>query len=166
MDKTSIRLLKAHYGTRWAAAKYNKRNTDKVLLIEDKVILSYLLPGKTLAFNCIGSIYNGIMPVDVSVQGTYTNLLLINNVEFKYKTPEELATIIKEYATSLENGGRILLNLNLMFIIYDRLNISIDTMLNGVISLLEGYTLFKKHVNIQRCTNGYGQIILILDKHE
>ena len=163
MNRRQIRLAKHHFAQRWAVFHHNRKNTDKLLLLEDKFIINNLVPGQTLAVNCLGEIYKDIIQLDVTpAKAQYNNVLLINNLEFKYKTIDEIAGIILAN-NLLVTKGRMIVNLNLMFIKYDRINITINLLIDQLVQQLLPLKLLKQYVNIKKWTQGFGQIFLVLE---
>ena len=55
-----------------------------------------------------------------------------------------------------------------MFIVYDRLNISVDTLLNSLNELFKTHNLKLRtqYYNLNKWTPGFGQIFLILDYND
>lgn len=155
MTKTHIRNLKSHYLARWTVMRHNQKNKNKILLLEDQFVLKNLLPGATLCYNCLGEIYEGI--IDQSSSKKYHNLVLINNLEFKYKTVSEINAWLFQLAKNLlEPGGQIILSIEHRFLIYDRVNISVNTLLSSWFDNSKNFTILK-FINLLGKTNpGYG----------
>tara|TARA_R110000868_G_scaffold408966_1_gene693531 strand:- start:827 stop:1333 length:507 start_codon:yes stop_codon:yes gene_type:complete len=167
MTKAQVRILKSHYGPRWHLYRYNSKNTNKKLLLEEKFIINNTLPGPVFAHKCLGEIYQGILDVHTQYYAPVPTVLLINNVEFKYKTIDELITMIADYKKYLVPNGRIIVTFSLSCIKYDRLNISVDSLCDWAINLFKKQQLacHKHYVNIKNSTHGIGQIFLSLDYH-
>jgi hypothetical protein len=170
MNKTQIRVLKTHYGCRWSELKHNKKNKQQVLLLENLFFLSNLKPGKTIAYNCLGEIYKSTHNFDVTINDelTYQNLILMNNLEFKYKTPTQLFELIDNYSKAANVKGRICVNLNSAYVLYDRLNYTLNDLVNEFVKSFatKKYVLVKKLTTTKIKNYGYGNIFLILDNHE
>ena len=168
MNKTQIRILKSHYGPRWHLYRHNYKNKDKKLFLEEKFIISNTLPGLVFAHQCLGEIYQGILDVHTHYQTSVSTVLLINNVEFKYKTVNELVSIVADYKKCLVPNGRIIVTLSMAFLKYDRLNISVDSLCNQLIESFNEQKLscHKHYINIKNtATSGVGQIFLSLDHY-
>lgn len=164
MTKTQIRNLKSHYLARWTVMRHNQKNNNnnKILLLEDQFVLKNLLPGSTLCYNCLGEIYNGIIDLTGSIK--YYNLVLINNLEFKYKTVGQINAWLQELAKNLlVTGGRIILSIEHRFLIYNRVNISVETLLSSWFDDFENIKVLKT-VNLLGKTNpGYGDYFFSLE---
>ena len=162
MHKRQIRILKSHYLARWAVMRHNQKNKHKVLLLEDQFVLKNLASGNTLCYNCLGEIYQDI--IDLTPGKKYLNLVLINNIEFKYKTVEQVNTWLQELADKLLlPGGRIILSIEHKFLIYNRVEVSIDTL------LLSWFNNFK-NIKVQQFLNlrgranpGYGDYFFCVE---
>jgi len=130
MNKRSIRHLKSHYLDRWAVMKHNIRNKDKILLPEDAYVIRQLVPGRTLILNCLGQIFNGLvneLTVDQPT-GLYHNIVMINNIEFKYLDTNQLYVKIETVAAQhLAAGGQMFCTLNHRYLKYDRVNLPIES---------------------------------------
>lgn len=171
MNKSEIRKFKAHYGARWTEFRHNRKHSDKILCVENKFILSEIVNEPVLALNCLGENFQDIIDVHVNpADCKYCTLLLINNLEFKYKTVDQILKLIIEYANKyLIPTGRIVVNINLMFLIYDRIEISLHTVVAQMVHQLNNHKfqinrqlLLTKNINY-----GFGNIFLSLDRiHE
>lgn len=161
-NKQQIRTLKNHYGTRWTAYHYNRKNKDKILTFEDRFIISNCLPGPVLAKSCLGEVYLGILDIDtVTKNKKYNTTLMLNNIEFKYRTLLDLVNYINLCAV---RSKRLILNINLMFLIYDRVNQSVDSVIRYILQHLLNFTLVKQLYNLN-CNFGFGQLFLVLDQN-
>lgn len=166
MKKSQIRLLKSHYLARWAVMRHNQKNTSKELLILDQFVLKNLLPGKTLVHNCLGEMYNYIIPelsIKIEPGVTYNNLVLINNVEFKYKTVDQINSYLEELASVLDSKGRIIFSFEHRFLIYNRVELTIENMLNTFIKKLEKFNLIKMLNLFNKSQPGYGDYFFCID---
>jgi len=133
MTKTQIRTLKSHYLSRWAVMRHNQKHDQKVLLITDQFVLKNLLPGSTLCYDCLGEMYQGIIPNLSTTTNTkiYNNLVLINNIEFKYKTLDQIAEYINLLTKAVLNpGGRVILSFEHRFLNYNRVAISNSSLIS------------------------------------
>ena len=165
MNKFQIRQLKNHYQSRWGVLRHNQKNTKKILLLNDLFVLKNLLPGRTLCYNCLGEMYNDIIP-DLSVTLTQrcNNLVLINNFEFKYKTLDQLAEYITELAKkSLCPGGRVIMSFEHRFLIYDRVGVSVDSLFNNWLEGLTKFKLVSKILLLGKSQPGCGDYFFCLD---
>lgn len=164
MNKTKVRQYKSHFGARWTEFKHNRKNNAKILLLENKFVLSNLNPGTTVAIDCLGETFKDIINVDtVPVRKSYDNVLLINNFSFKYKTVDELVNMLAYYANF---GNRLIVNFNSGFIIYNRLNQSIASLLAELKTLLQaqGLVVVKKFSTTHIKNFGFGNVFLVLNK--
>lgn len=130
MNKSAIRQLKSHYLDRWAVMRHNVRNQNKILLIEDAYVMRKLLPGRTLILNCLGEMFNELiseLTVD-QPNGLYQNIVMINNLEFKYLNPDELYDKIKSVADQhLAPTGQMFCTCNHRYLKYDRVNHTVES---------------------------------------
>ena len=167
MTKTQIRILKSHYGPRWHLYRHNLKNKNKKLLLGEKFIINNVLPGPVFAHQCLGEIYQGILDVHTNYHTPVSTILLINNVEFKYKTVYELVSMIADYKKYLIPNGRIIVTLNIVFLKYDRLNISVISLCNQLIESFIKQKLFcnRHFVNIKN-GDGLGHILLSLNYYD
>jgi hypothetical protein len=164
MNKLEIRTYKSHFGTRWTEFKHNRKNKDKILLLENKFVFSNLIAGPVLAIDCLGETYQGIIDVDTKQHREhYKNLLLINNIEFKYKTLTELADILYGYS---KIADRLIVNFSSVFVIYNRLNQTPQTLLGSLEELLISKKLVMRYkfFTIQSKNFGFGNVFLALDQ--
>jgi hypothetical protein len=130
MIKSTVRQLKSHYLDRWAVMRHNTRNRHKILLVEDAYVIRQLKPGRTLILNCLGEIYVGLVE-QLTVQqphGLYQNIVMINNVEFKYLDTTELYDKIKSVADQyLHPAGQMFCACNHRYLKYDRVNQPVES---------------------------------------
>jgi len=171
MNKTEIRILKSHYGARWTEFRYNRKHTDKILCLENRFILSEIVNEPVLALNCLGENFKDIIDIHiVPADYKYQTLLLINNVEFKYKTVDQLVNLIVKYSSMhLAPNGRIIVNINMMFLIFDRLEFSLHSILDQIIQQLNNhkFKINKRLLLTKNINFGFGNIFLSLDQvHE
>ena len=146
--------------------KHNQKNKDKILLLEDQFVIKNLLPGATLCYNCLGEAYNDI--IDLRSDKKYNNLVLINNLEFKYKTVDQINLWLHELADDLLfPGGRIIFSIEHRFLIYNRLEISVATLLSTWFHNVKQVKVVKS-VNLLGKTNpGYGDYFFCIEyNHE
>jgi len=166
MLKTQIRILKSHYLARWAVMRHNQKNKHKVLLLEDQFVIKNLLPGTTLCYNCLGEAYQDI--IDLRTDKKYNNLVLVNNLEFKYKTVNQINLWLQELANNfLLPGGRIIFSIEHRFLIYNRVEISVATLLSTWFNNVKCFHVLK-FVNLLGKTNpGYGDYFFCIEyNHE
>ena len=129
MNKSTVRRLKSHYLDRWAVMKHNTRNQNKILLIEDAYVMKKLKPGRTLILNCLGEMFDGLIDnlTTHEPHGLYQNIVMINNIEFKYLTTVELYDKIKSVADQhLHSSGKMFCTCNHRYLKYDRVNQTIE----------------------------------------
>lgn len=165
MNKTQIRQLKSHYGARWRVYRHNQKHSVKQLLLEEKFVVDNVLPGPVFAKNCLGEIYQHVLDIQTQYQCPTNTVLLINNLEFKYKTVNELVDIVCDNKQHVVNAGRIIVTFSLFFIIYDRLNEPVDNLIDQFVRKFKTRNLVchKKYANTL-LDNGVGQIFLSLDR--
>lgn len=162
MTKLQIRRLKSHYLSRWAVMRHNQKNQKKILALEDQFVLKNLIPGSTLCYNCLGEIYQGM--IDLSQGEKYSNLVLINNIEFINLTVDQTNKWIEDLANQfLKPGGRIIISLEHKFIIYNRVEISVNTLVSTWFMNSKRLKLIK-FLNVLGKTNpGYGDYFFCVD---
>lgn len=167
MTKDELRLLKSHYGVRWAAFHYNRKHTDKIMPLEEKIVTNSFLPGKVLAHNCLGQLYQSMFDVVTDPEPCST-IALINPLEFKYKAPRQIVEQILAYRPYLLPKGRIIVNVNLQFLVYHRLCISQQSVSNIFKDLLSaaGFDVVVRLLPVDRVSYGYGQLFLILNQRD
>lgn len=168
MNKFQVRQLKSHYMARWAVLRHNQKHSEKILLTNDLFVLKNLLPGNTLCYDCLGELYQGIIPnLSITADQQYNNLVLINNINFKYKTLEQISDYIETLTMqTLLPRGRIILSFEHRFLIYDRVNKSVD-------SLMENWTLSMKKFKpitilliLGKSQPGYGDYFFCLEAND
>lgn len=163
MIKHEIRTLKSHYGVRWAELRHYQKTKEHVLCLENKFIINETLPGPVLAINCLGEVYQGILDIDIVANRQYNTLLLINNVEFKYLTVDQLVSLIKKYSNGIP---RVIVNFSFAFLIYDRLAFCPKTILNQIETQLQDEYQIKNSLLLDSINNyGFGNAFLSLDHH-
>lgn len=165
MHKSKIRALKSHYLERWAVLRHNQKNQQKILLLQDQFVIKNLLPGNTLCYNCLGEMYQTIIPnLSTTADNKYNNLILINNIEFKYKTLDELTAYIEELATQLLlPTGRVILSFEHRFLIYDRVGISVQSLFDNWLTSLQKFNLVSKILLLGKPQFGYGDYFFCLE---
>jgi hypothetical protein len=165
MNKRQIRRLKSHYLARWSVLRHNQKHTQKILLINDLFVLKNLLPGSTLCHECLGEIYRDIIPDLATTASTqYTNLVLVNNIEFKYKTLDQITVYLEGLAnTVLLPTGRVILSFEHRFLIYDRINVSINTLLTHWVAKLDKFKLISTISLLGTSQPGYGNYFFCLE---
>lgn len=136
------------------------------MLLEEKFVLNNTLPGPVYAHECLGEIYSGMLDVSTRFESPVNTVLMINNIEFKYKTLDQLVEIISCSAQYLNKKGRVVVTLSLCFLIYDRLNVTADSLVDQLVDQLKScnFECAKRYINTAS-TSGVGQIFLSLDYH-
>lgn len=166
MGKTHIRTLKSHYLSRWAVLRLNQKQDQKVLLIIDQFVLKNLNKGSTLCVDCLGEMYQGIIENLSTVvdEKKYNNLVLINNIEFKYKTLDQISSYIDELASKvLLPNGRVILSFEHRCLIYNRVDISIDTLLHSWTRNLQKFKIHRTLISRRRSWPGYGDYFFCME---
>lgn len=165
MTKNQIRDLKSHYQSRWSIFRHNNKQQEKLLLLEDQFVLKNLLPGKTLCYNCLGELYQDIVEqLSVCPGQKVNNLVLINNIELKYKTVDQInawLTIMAQENVLL--GGRIIFSVEHKYLIYNRTHISVDTLLQSWFLNFQDFKVIKFLNLLYRNTPGYGTYFFCVD---
>jgi hypothetical protein len=168
MDKTKVRILKSHYQSRWALLRRNQKNIQKILLIDDLIVVKNLLSGNTLCHNCLGDIYNGIvenLSLDITDK-KYQNIVLINNTEFKYRTLDQIAEYITDLAKrALLPKGRLIISFEHRFLIYNRVELGINDLLKSWASNLDNFSMVKHVSLLGKASPGYGDYFFCFDYH-
>ena len=142
--------------------RHNQKKSDKILLLEDHFILKNLTPGSTIFHKCLGEIYLGI--VDVTPGIRYNNLVLINNLEFKYKTVDQINSWVLELAEQLLlPGGRIIMSINHRYLIYNRVGISVDTLTSTWFDNFNNFKLLKFLNLLTKSNPGYGDYFFCVE---
>lgn len=165
MSKIKIRMLKSHYLARWAVLRHNQKHDQKIVLLEDQFVLKNLISGNTLCIDCLGEMYQDIIPnlSTLASDKKYNNLVLINNVLFKYKTLEQIFSYVNELAnTVLLPGGRVILSFEHRFLIYNRIEVSVDTLLASCTQYLTNFKLHKMLNLFGKSQPGYGDYFFSL----
>lgn len=170
MRKIQIRTLKSHYQSRWAVLRHNQKHHDKILLLTDQFVIKNLVAGSTLAYHCLGEMYQGIVP-NISLtpadKNLYNNIVLVNNTEFKYKTPEQLSGYIEQLADPLLlPNGRVILSFEHRFLVYNRVEISVDAMLSAWTKSFKKFKLKQMLNLLGRTQPGYGDYFFCLERNE
>ena len=168
MRKNKIRTLKSHYQERWAVLRHNQKNTQKILLVQDQFVIKNLVPGDTLCYNCLGEMYQNIIPnlSTTVVDKKYNNLILINNVEFKYKTTHELTEYLSQLSDQLVlPGSRVGVSFEHRFLIYDRVGTSVLSLIDDWLKSLHKFTLVSKILLLGKSPYGYGDYFFCLEYH-
>lgn len=165
MTKLEIRSLKSHYLARWAVMRHNQKNSKKIVLLEDQFVLKNLSQGSTICYNCLGEMYQDIIEnLSVTPTAKYNNLVLINNVEFKYKTVDEINQWVLDLATQvLVPGGRIIMSINHKFLVYNRIEISTDTLVQTWTKNFNQFRPVKTLNLLGKSQHGYGDYFFCLD---
>lgn len=142
--------------------RHNQKNQKKILVLEDQFVLKNLISGSTLCYNCLGEIYQGM--IDLSPIEKYSNLVLINNIEFINLTVDQTNSWIQDLADRfLKPGGRIIISLEHKFIIYNRVEISVNTLVSTWFKNSNRLKLIK-FLNLLGKTNpGYGDYFFCID---
>jgi hypothetical protein len=165
MNKSKIRELKSHYQERWAVLRHNQKNQQKILLTSDLFVIKNLLPGSTLCYNCLGDVYQTIIPnLSTAIDGKYNNLVLINNVEFKYKTLDEISKYIEKLSDQvLLSNGRVILSFEHRFLIYDRVGLSVQSLFSNWLKSLQKFNPVSKILLLGKSQFGYGDYFFCLE---
>ena len=110
---------------------------------------------------------NIIDQISTVPDGKYQNLILINNYELKYRTLEEMHCLIAELCHKhLSPGGRLIVSFEQRFIIYDRINISVQTFLNKFVQKFQDFKLVASVNLLGKSPEGYGDYFFCFEKNE
>ena len=166
MQKNLVRNLKSHYGYRWQILRHNQKNKNKIGSIHDAVVKQYLLPGTTLAIDYIGYQYQDIIPdLYVDQLGMYDNIIMLNSIELKYKTLDELVYQIQQRS---QRCRRMIVGFNFQFLQFNRLkynfNHEVETWINQLEK--ENILLAKNLTGDIPKTSPYGDCIFVFDIKE
>jgi hypothetical protein len=94
----------------------------------------------------------------------YNNLVLVNNIEFKYKTVAQLTSLLEELSENfLLPNSRVILSFEHRFLIYDRVGISVDSLFNNWLAGLTKFKLVSKILLLGKAQPGYGDYFFCLD---
>ncbi len=142
--------------------KHNRRRQDKILLLEDAMVVRNLKPGRTLAMGCLGEMFAGLVEnLDTEPHGRYDNIIMINNLEFKYLDTTQLYNLIKSVADQhLDSHGKMFCTCSHKYLIYDRANHTIQ-------SAFDSWThkklqLKEIKIMLQKSRSSFGDIWLYL----
>jgi len=162
MNKILCRKLKSHYFDRWAVMKHNRRCTEKILLLEDAMVIKDLKPGRTLMLGCLGEIFIGLVEnLDLEPQGRYDNIVMINNFEFKYLDPDKLYELINSIADKhLKSDGKMFCTCNHRYLPYDRVNSTVESAFGNWKH--KKFKLTKIKVMLEKARLSFGDIWLYL----
>ena len=165
MQKNLIRSLKSNYGYRWEILRHNQKHTEKIGSIHDAVILQYLVPGSTLAFEFVAYQYKGIIPdLVIDQPGVYDNVLMLNTLATRYKSLSELREIVIKAAQQCRH--RLIVGFNFQFIKFNRLRDNFYTELQIWINQLATYDIQLVN-NLTKCvpkTNPYGDCLFVFER--
>jgi len=164
MDKTAVRRLKANASLRWHVFKHNRKNADKILHLEEKFVLRNISPGTVLCIDGLSLMYKDIVPL-ADNNSLVNNIIVVNPVEAKYSTPQEIVHYVEKNINRLAPGGRLIFDVNLMFLTYDRLNQSLESVCEQIVSGIEnlGFDLVNRSLRL-KSTPGYGNLFLSFDR--
>jgi hypothetical protein len=168
VDRILTRNLKNHYLSRWAVMRHNQKNDNKILLFEDQFVLKNINSGTTACYNCLGEMYQDIIPNLECRLVPCDNLVLINNLEFKYKTVDEITQLLLGLAQKhLSVGGRIILSIQHRFLIYNRCVVSVDSLLATWFDGIKEFKVLKALNLLGKTQPGYGDYFFVLEySHE
>jgi len=168
MTKSQIRFYKSHYLARWQVFRHNQKHKNKILLHLDKFVIKNLKPGTTLAYQCLGEIYQDVIPnlfLEPATNCRYSNLVLINPAELKYKTPDEIISYLESLAQdTLEPNGRLIFSFEHRFLIYNRVEVSTTKLLAEFISKFRKYQLRNMLDLLNKSQPGYGDYFFCFEQ--
>jgi hypothetical protein len=165
MQKSLIRSLKNHYGYRWEILRHNQKHTEKINSAHDAVIMQYLVPGSTLAFEFVARQYQGIIPnLAIDQPGVYDNVLMLNTQTTKYRSLPELGEIVAKAAQQCRY--RLIVGFNFQFVKFNRLRDDFYTELQIWINQLATHNIMLVK-NLTECvpkTNPYGDCLFVFER--
>jgi len=168
MTKSQLRFYKSHYLSRWQVFRHNRKHSNKILLHLDKFVIKNLKPGTTLAYQCLGEVYQGIIPnlsLEPMSNCRYSNLVLINPVELKYKTDDEIIDYLNTLVQDmLEPDGRLIFSFEHRFLIYNRVEISTTKLLGEFIAKFRKYQLCNMLDLLGKSQPGYGDYFFCFER--
>ena len=165
-NRLEIRKLKSHFRLRWYLYRHNLRySNDKLLMLDDKFILKNIIPGPVQAVDCLSDVYKDILPM-ASTGQPVSNVLIINPLSFLYSSPDDIVNKVVSNTANLVRPGRLIVNLNMLSIIYDRLNVSRETLCQIIITGIQaqGFVLVDRLNRFSDFTHGYGHLFLSFDR--
>jgi hypothetical protein len=153
-------MINSYCGFRQVIYQRNLTSDDITLFYIDKFIINNLCPGSSICLDDIPNYYKNIIDDLNMSHEKYDNIIIINNSNFAYKTSIEINTLLTDYKNLLTEHGRILISLNLHNIIYDRVNVTVDSIVDQSVT---NFKLLNKFINFKLPT-GYGHCFLVLEK--
>lgn len=173
--KSTLRNYIVHYDYRWSLLKHNLKNSEhKKISLYDKMILSQINSGSTLSLDIGGLQYTGLVP-DLTVtdplleigklpdKKLYDNILMVNGLELKYKTLDQIESLIVEQTDRLNHQAKVIVGFNYQFVNINRLTQDYKTALTHWIDSLEAknFQLQLQLVKKIPSTNPYGDSFFI-----
>jgi hypothetical protein len=165
MQKNLIRSLKSNYGYRWQILRHNQKHTEKIGSVHDAVILKYLVPGSTLAFDYVSHQYQGIIPeLAIDQPGVYDNVLMLNTLATRYQSLPELREIVIK--TAQQCRRRLIVGFNFQFVQFNRLRDDFYVELQTWINQLATHDI-RLVKNLTTCvpkTSPYGDCLFVFER--
>lgn len=172
MKKSHVRILSRHWGETWHHYRHSK-----TLLPVDRLLLNYLMPGHTLAWNSLGArysdhipnltIYESLMEIEPDIQKEFDNMLVLNVFELRYYTVTEIVEVLLSLCANLKPGGRLIFGYNLIFLHWNRIAITVDEITESLISaIINSCKMILKQSVIRpfRTDSTHGSSILFFEK--
>lgn len=156
MQKSKVRRLKTHYGSRWRSNSIG---------IHQKAVAKMLVPGSCLTFDCV---LQGIPNLVVDQPGVYHNVLALNLPVFKYKTLDQLKEQIKLLQQQTLPQGHIFVSFNFQFVNFNRFRQDFSLALQQWINDLNqlGIVCIKNLTGRLPSTNDWGDCFFIFKNYE
>lgn len=165
MQKNLIRSLKNNYGYRWEILRHNQKHTEKIGSVHDAVIMRYLVPGSTLAFEFVAHQYQGIIPdLAVDQPGVYDNVLMLNTLSMRYQSLPELRDQVIKKAQQCRH--RLIVGFNFQFVKFNRLRDNFYVELQTWINQLATHDI-RLVKNLTQCvpkTSPYGDCLFVFER--
>ena len=146
-------------GVRQVIYQRNLKSDDITLFYIDKFIINNLHPGNSICLDDIPNYYKNVIDNLNMSHEKYDNIIIINSTNFAYKTSVEINTLLTDYKNLLTEPGRILISLDLHNILYDRVNVTVNSIVDQSVT---NFKLLNKFINFN-LPGGYGNCFLVLE---
>lgn len=156
MQKSQVRLLKTHYGSRWRSDHPS---------LHEKAVARMLVPGSCLTFDCV---LQGIPNMIVDKPGRYNNVLALNLPAFKYKTLDQLLSKVTQLKQQTIPQGLIFVSFNFQFVNFNRFRKDFSTALDKWINDLQQLNIvcIKNLTRRLPNTNDWGDCFFVFKNYE
>jgi hypothetical protein len=134
------------------------QRSDQILFYIDKFVINNIKPGTSLCLDDIPNYYQRVVDNLNIPSDNYDNIIIINSSKFLYRQVDELNAILIKHKSLLTSQGQLIISINLNQIIYDRVNVTVDSLIR---SITQGFVVSKKLINF-KVPAGYGNCFLVL----